>query len=832
MMDFCLKFLIDSEKLKIPVTLEYDSFTISDTEFCVPKNIQFLESLNSLPIAPPKKIVKHFDNVKLKLTTDGKVILKTRTSKVCLPKTTISWHDDTKPFVHLFEMEVHDSYGYTFPATQVPHVFLPMEVIPGSDYIYNLNWRDVNFTISDQVSDNNNDGNLLGMPSGGFLTTFANPLPLKYRPEQEKSWIVPSANAYLLNFSYLNPNPPNRTFTATSTTNSAVLTNVSNLNGLYVGQTINDANQATTPFGGVQIVSIDYINLTITVSLPLYLDTSTTFIAQVFPKPGAGFMLTLNPYGILSLFQNDRFAMTIPPGPHTLANSTIPVAYDWRRLELCLEPADNFIIEKRFTDISQFTGTDLDDGVRDTHKHDSYRGIIAVSWSGNPNWVQQGQQSNGVMDLYVRIGRIKASGKIKWGSVQQLTQYQPSSYPGYSTQAWDTSIAINRLNEKYIAVSWNELNYVTGTYTPYVRISSDIGETWGNPINVAADLIIPEVQGPGDCLGVAADIYGNFIFSMNLENYAPATGIFTVEPCLLGSGDFGQTWTLFYMSNISTTYEGGGLYQFDYPQMTFGTLDGVQYGAYLAADFGSFLSLNIDTVPYLGFAPIYGLGQFASQNQVTFGPLNISNNVEHACLTSVPDGTLYIIYQKNLDNEFATNGNTSSVSSHLILIKPPGAIDPTTIIGPYTAFQHVNDYFKPTASYPYPGFAFFTQTIRSFYYDLTRDAHYVVINNPPTWYVPKTGSEIISQNFETFMIISVDKCTSWSRKFPVASTIRNNRGFMDMIPVDHKGKTSLFFGDYDARNSPDSTQLQFFGAYLSAEKLDYWVDISRKEAGR
>ena len=187
------------------------------------------------------------------------------------------------------------------------------------------------------------------------------------------------------------------------------------------------------------------------------------------------------------------------------------------------------------------------------------------------------------------------------------------------------------------------------------------------------------------------------------------------------------------------------------------------------------------------------------------------------------------MYQKNLDNEFDSNGLGSSVSPHILLIKPPGDFNTSiqNITGPYTNFQHVNNYAKAINSYPYPGFPSFPISVQANWYDQYRKALYYVITNPISWYEAKTGK--VSQDFEIFLIMSLDDGITWSRKFPLANTIKNNRGFPSFWLNDCD--RSLYGGFYDSRNSSDSTQMQFYGVKASAKRLDKWVKIAKKESG-
>ena len=409
--------------------------------------------------------------------------------------------------------------------------------------------------------------------------------------------------------------------------------------------------------------------------------------------------------------------------------------------------------------------------------------------------------------------------------------------PVVAVQAFDTSIAIQRTNKSNLVVAWNESN--ASEYSGIARAitSTNGGASWSALVNVDPTIVYPLLV--NDCRGVIADQYGNFLYCITIGNYAPSSGYYTSEIAFYANSTGGTgAWTSVYQTTVSSTYLGGGLFQFDFPQICLGTLSGKSsdYGLYFAADFGSYLALNTDVVPYLGFIPIFGLGQFGTASQITLTPLNLTNNVEHATLASRDDGTLYIMYAKCLDNVFDSNGNTASVSPHILLIKPPGTIDPSTVQGPWTVFQHVNDYYKPVNSWPYPGFPYFTLSIRSLVHDPKCHALYAIITNPPSWYEAVgcakptqdkkcESSQTIQktdQDFAIFLVLSVDGGVTWSKKHAISTTDHNNRGFVDAMLDPKSG--ALYLGWYDARNSRQSTQLQYFGARVPAKLLKRWCE--------
>jgi hypothetical protein len=152
----------------------------------------------------------------------------------------------SKRFTHVFTMQTHDAYGFPYPESQVAHSNLPVEFIDNNNGTFMIKLKNFNFTTYQMLSENNHDNSLQGMPPGGFLTTYSNPLPEKFRPLEEKTWSFSANDPYLQNFSYSNPNPPNFTFQeVTSVANSSItMTEPIAINSIQIGQPINDCDKA------------------------------------------------------------------------------------------------------------------------------------------------------------------------------------------------------------------------------------------------------------------------------------------------------------------------------------------------------------------------------------------------------------------------------------------------------------------------------------------------------------------------------------------------------------------------------------------------------------
>ena len=82
----------------------------------------------------------------------------------------------------------------------------------------------------------------------------------------------------------------------------------------------------------------------------------------------------------------------------------------------------------------------------------------------------------------------------------------------------------------------------------------------------------------------------------------------------------------------------------------------------------------------------------------------------------------------------------------------------------------------------------------------------------------KNARRVNSQDIYLFLIISFDLGVSFSKRYNVASKHKNNRGFSSAVLDPKSG--AILVGFFDSRNSPDSTEMQYFTAYISEAQLD------------
>lgn len=501
---------------------------------------------------------------------------------------------------------------------------------------------------------------------------------------------------------------------------------------------------------------------------------------STFTAPPVGYILQVTNAGALVVQCAGTFGNIIPPGPQILLPTDITYIVKPKR-KLC----ENVQISTGFTDVTQFTYPAINDSLRDSHVTDAFDGVAAFAWSDNSTELDK---TNNTLNLMVAIGEIDSCGKLKVRKPIQLTNTPGNPVLPANVMVWDTAIAINRTNKNNIVVSYGVLNFNTDTSLLYRAVSFDGGNTW--PVN--GPLNIQGVGGFGDARGVAADKHGNFWFSYT--NRSDNTPVFAA------SND-GVTFTeVFVATPLSNPNE-----IYDYPQYCFGEDGQGNYGLHFVVD--NFNLLTADAFIYVGFIPITNQGVFGG---ASFVPLpKIRNVVTNPNITASSDGRVWI---QGIPTAFLTSSYIQPLD---LMFKSPGPIDQNYA----GAWQNIiyngynPDYSPPSLQVSQPFFGYiFASSVQSIIYDDKRQALYAVIAAP----FPDT-----SQNMRIYFIISRDNGQTWSNPIDIATTSFANRGFQSMALDSKTG--DLIFGWYDGRNDPTFKSVEYFGASISAKKLDKLV---------
>ena len=292
-----------------------------------------------------------------------------------------------------------------------------------------------------------------------------------------------------------------------------------------------------------------------------------------------------------------------------------------------------------------------------------------------------------------------------------------------------------------------------------------------------------------DSRGLIADQFGNFWCVFNQLVYGiPGLYIYT-------SSTGGSTWNDPIFIPVPTD-----IYGFDYPELAVGNNGQGDYGLFIQVD--QILSNAEDVQPQIYLFPTTGLGQFNSNYQVMTYP-NL-NQCASGTIATKEDGTLFVNSQLGL--YFGINFYTNTVFR-----KTPGALDPLLLTGPYTAINAAQCLVQ-TNSYPYPFFSYYPISEYSLIYDNCRKVLYAFYQERP---------QVNSQDIYLFLVVSFDEGNSFSKRYPIASSYGNNRGFSSASLDTKTG--AILVGFSDSRNSPDSTATQYFSAYLSKKELDQIV---------
>lgn len=520
------------------------------------------------------------------------------------------------------------------------------------------------------------------------------------------------------------------------------------------------------------------------------------------PNPIPGYIVQVRNDGSINVQAAGIFGNIIPEGPQVLLPCSISyIAKKDKRL------CKNVMISTGFSDITQATEpAPQSNGYRDTHVNDAFDGVVAFTWADNSQRTPFAVE-HGWLDAMVAVGKV-VKGKLVMNPPINL-----SNFPDH-VSTWDTAVTINRTNPDNIIVSYLRLEYihVTGTYHMYRAVSFDGGKTW--PYN---GLLVPgQPHRIGDYRGVACDKYGN-IWTSNTDGSA------NTNPQFYVSTDGGITFNFVYQASPVPDVNCDGN---DFPQYCFGTDQNGQYGMWFTGNVADFCTG--DGFPSLGFIPINGLGDIDVGNAVYEYLPGLTNRFQFtdiASSTSEPFGRVFL-------KGWTAVGVSGSpypdpftyVQNRVSGFKSPGNVD-ENIAGPWHNFtlNQVNaNYFGATffseplehisniISYPWIGTV---STVHTYVYDEKRKALYNVQGGQSPDY---------SQNCKSFLMISRDNGQTWPVQVEIATTDFANRGWETMALDEVTG--DLVFGWYDGRNDKAYHKLEYFGAVISAKKLDALVN--------
>ena len=521
----------------------------------------------------------------------------------------------------------------------------------------------------------------------------------------------------------------------------------------------------------------------------------------------------IDTWGQLSIRQPGINNGIIPPN---VLNVTSEVTLYVPKYKKCLPDIapKNFIMDSEFINYSLTANGDV--GYRDSHVNDSFKNIQAFCWSKNYDPTDYTNSTQDVMVCIVHDGVADTPINLTHTFITNILSTLP---PGSLTVIFDTAVAINRKNPKNIIVSFG-LIIITPTdlFLPaYIVRSDDAGKagSWTQPFVMYPD---NPTMIAGDCRGTAADDKGNFWFSTNQYN-----NTFTsLDIYFYYSSNGGSTWILAFNTIDGSNSTFPGLTGYDYPQYCFGQDGEGNYVLWWGADFDT-VSLNIDNTPRMGKIPIYGLGEIGTGTYII---MNKIINTQQYCHMSVSAEGEIIMASTNMTVN-SLSYNTSGLSPMLFYRKKAGPLTQDLLEGPFTIFSHMQQMWKSVIAYPVESYSFFPISVTGIIQDHKRKTIYVCLNPQPSYNYPN-GTQ--SQDYETFLIVSVDNGVTWSPKIDISSTVNQNRGYSSMTLDEAEG--ALYFGWYDARNnqmSPPSGVLPYSGtqrfwAKISSKKLDKYVN--------
>ena len=518
-----------------------------------------------------------------------------------------------------------------------------------------------------------------------------------------------------------------------------------------------------------------------------YLAASNNGMSQPFsftqdpstlPTPPAGYILQVTNAGAINIQAAGTFGNVIPVGPQIMLPTDISYIVKPK-----IKLGKNTIIQSAFINTTQFTGGHANNSLRDVHINDAFDNVCAWAWTDNSNVPDK---TNGIVNVFVAVGKVKKDGTLKVREPIQLTNIP------VPMQTNNTSTAINRTNKNNIVVGYAFINFELHFIEIHRAVSFDGGKTW--PVN-GLIMNVPSNMGALDVSGVAADKFGNFWYSYGAAPFN--------QPTFIVSSDGGLSFQF--------VYQAPGLINpndlfYDFPQYRFGGDGQGGYGLWSIVDY---VTANVDIIPTMIFIPITGLGQFGTGTTVLLN--NLINTNQLADIVVSADGRVWI---QGIPDSVEIASATSFIQPTTIIFKSPGPID-QNYSGPWN-YGFVNalgtEYGTSIQeSQPSRGYLI-VNGIHSSVYDDDRQALYAMfVAQFPDY----------SQDMRLYFVISRNNGQTWSQPIDIESSFKNNRGFQSMALDVKTG--NLIFGWYDARNSYDGLSVQYFGTVITSNELDCLV---------
>lgn len=515
---------------------------------------------------------------------------------------------------------------------------------------------------------------------------------------------------------------------------------------------------------------------------------------SLIPAPVIGYNVQITNAGAFQVLGVGTVNNAIPSGPQSLLAGSMTYVTEQQRA-LC----NNVVLSTGFSNTIAFTDPQATNALRDFHVNDAFNGVVAYAWSDNSNI----PQDISTLNLKVAIGRV-VDGQLVMRAPVQITNFGPNVI------AWDTSIAINRLNPNNIVVSYYMINGNDDTLSRICRaVSFDGGLTFGgvfdgvNLLPLNGPLANQPDGGSGDVPGVRADQFGNFWYMYNTQGLVPNQFYL---PTFQISNDQGITFVPKYIASPAALTPGQS---YDYPQYTFGTFAG-EYGAYYVSAINDSDTEKANKVQQVGFVPLS-----ATPPTVVQLP-QLLNAIQFPLIEATNDGRLWLF---GSPNTFGTG-----ILPAVITYKSPGLLNENyagvwdvalaNFCVPYFSLDNDGNISATTQSGydSQPVFGFVHITARSLLYDNQRQALYALVSAKTPDY---------SQNMRIMFTISRDNGMTWSTPININSSNLANRGFQSMALDPITG--NLLFGWYDGRNMPYQ-DLQYFGTVLPAAKLTALVN--------
>lgn len=444
--------------------------------------------------------------------------------------------------------------------------------------------------------------------------------------------------------------------------------------------------------------------------------------------------------------------------------------------------------------------------------------IVAFCWADNHDLITPINPIEINLNCVVRIGKIKKckDGKVKIKLQEPVTVLAPPIQP-FKISCAEQCISINPTNRYNIItlITYRDRNFPRlskESLQLWSGISYDGGKIWPvvRRIDVSPITMLPDTYYFRADPNGTFDKFGNYwaVYMVHIADDLKDGNSLAITV----SKDQGLTFEVVAIFYPEGQFTFGNV--FDYPRIDFGGDGNGEYALWYVATLNSFTNANSTSDTYVGYIKISSNG-IIDNSSATFVKMSVAGKDNYSNLSEIsasPNGTVRISLAKT---------STPFLGNQVVLFELVGGVNnfPNyTLVGPIEQ-NNLPFSFSPTAGLGQPPVSF--QTVRGVPSFGARGLEYDA-NRNRLWALFPDKHPSKSDDMIIYIQFSDNEGKTWSQVIQISDTDKKARAIVGF--KINKATGDLIISWYDARNSPDGSEAEYFYTYVSAQLADKLID--------